>query len=200
MRLTIRSLAALAVLFVPAAARAADPLPSWKDGPSTTAILDFVARVTKEGGPDFVPPADRIAVFDNDGTLWSGGEKALVELVMATHAGMTSDEFDAVAREWLATARHPRFKRPYTDLVYQPMLELLAYLRANGFKVYIVTGGGVEFVRVIVTGGGWTGKATQATLPGCPCRHTPGARRPSACTCSPSTSWPTRPGPWPWAR
>ncbi len=169
----------------------ADPLPSWNDGPAKKAVLDFVARVTKEGGPDFVPPAERIAVFDNDGTLWSeqpayfqaafvndrvkaladkhpewkekqpfkgvlegdlkavlaGGEKALVELVMATHAGMTTEEFETTVKDWLATARHPKFKRPYTDLVFQPMLELLAYLRQSGFKTYIVSGGGIEFMR-----------------------------------------------------
>jgi phosphoserine phosphatase len=150
-----------------------------------------VARVTREGGPDFVPRPARIAVFDNDGTLWSeqpmyvqlafaldrvkalapqhpewkeqepfrsalagdlqaiaaGGERALLELILATHTGMTTDEFSAVVAAWLRTARHPRFGRPYTELVYRPMLELLAYLRANGFKTFIVTGGGVEFVR-----------------------------------------------------
>jgi phosphoserine phosphatase len=171
--------------------RVADPLPSWNDGPAKTAIIQFVERVTKVGGPDFVPPAERIATFDNDGTLWSeqpiyfqfafaldrvkalapqhpewktqqpfkavldgdmkalvaSGEKGLVELVMATHTGMTTDEFAKTAADWLATAKHPRFKRPYTDLVYQPMLELMSYLRANGFKTFIVSGGTVEFMR-----------------------------------------------------
>ncbi|MFO0955969.1 MAG: HAD family hydrolase [Isosphaeraceae bacterium] len=168
-----------------------DPLPSWNDGASRKAILAFVARVTDEASPDFVPAPDRIAAFDNDGTLWCEqpmyvqavfvrdriramaashpewkqqqpfqavlegnrqaladlGEKGLVELVTATHAGMTADEFSSLVRDWIATARHPRFDRPYTKCIYQPMLELLAYLRANGFKTYIVTGGGVEFVR-----------------------------------------------------
>jgi hypothetical protein len=170
---------------------AADPLPSWNDGPVKKAITDFVAKVTKEGGPDFVSPAERVAVFDNDGTLWSeqptyfqfafvlhrvkavadkhpewkeqqpfkavlagdvktalaGGEKAVGALVAATHAGMTTEEFDAAVLDWLKTARHPRFDRPYTDLVFQPMLEVLAYLRANGFKTYIVSGGGIDFLR-----------------------------------------------------
>lgn len=171
--------------------RAADPLPSWNDGPSKKAVLDFVARVTAKDGKDFVPPAERVAVFDNDGTLWSeqpfyfqlafaldrvkalaakhpewkdrepfksvlagdpkaalaGGEKAVAELLAATHAGLTTDEFDAAVRDWLKAARHPRFDRPYTDLVYQPMLEVLAHLRANGFKTYIVSGGGADFLR-----------------------------------------------------
>ena len=168
-----------------------DPLPSWNDGASKKAIVEFVAKVTKEGGADYVPPAERIAVFDNDGTLWAeqpmyfqlafaldrvkalapqhpewktkepfrsvlagdlkgvmaGGEHALMELLMATHAGMSTAEFQQIVSDWLATARHPRFKRPYTNLVYQPMLELLAYLRANGFKTYVVSGGGIEFMR-----------------------------------------------------
>jgi phosphoglycolate phosphatase-like HAD superfamily hydrolase len=169
----------------------ADPLPSWNDGPSKKAILDFVAKVTTKGSESFVPPAERIAAFDNDGTLWTeqpiyvqlafaldrvkaladqhpewkekepfksilegnvkaalaGGEKAAAELVMATHAGMTVEEFHATVLDWLKTARHPRFDRPYTDLVYQPMLEVLAHLRANGFKTFIVSGGGIEFMR-----------------------------------------------------
>jgi phosphoglycolate phosphatase-like HAD superfamily hydrolase len=169
-----------------------EPLASWKDGVAKGAILDFVAQVTTPDSPSYVPPGDRIAVFDNDGTLWveqplyvqaffvfdrvrqlapqhpewqtqepfasvlqgdlesaiAGGEPALVELVMATHAGMTTDEFTAIAKDWLATAKHPTLKRLYTELVYQPMVELLAYLRANGFKAFIVSGGGVEFMRV----------------------------------------------------
>ena len=180
-----------ALTFVATGARAADPLPSWNDGTAKQSVVDFVTRVTTPGDKDFVPEAERIAVFDNDGTLWSeqplyfqlfftidrvkalapehpewkaqqpfkavlegdmkalvaSGEKGLLQLVMATHAGMTTEEFDTIVKEWLATARHSRFKRPYTDLVYQPMLELLAYLRASGFKNYIVSGGGVEFMR-----------------------------------------------------
>lgn len=168
-----------------------DPLASWNDGGAKRAILDFVAQVTTPDSPSFVPPRERIAVFDNDGTLWVeqplyvqaffvfdrikqlapqhpewqtqepfasvlkgdlkaallAGEPALVELVMATHAGMTTDEFAAIAKDWLATANHPTLRRPYTELVYQPMLELLAYLQANGFKTFIVSGGGVEFMR-----------------------------------------------------
>jgi phosphoserine phosphatase len=182
--------AALLVLAVPAGAQE-DPLPSWNDGPTKQAIIDFVAAATTEGGPDFIAPGDRIATFDNDGTLWSeqpmyfqgmfvndrikemaadnpdwatempfkavldgdtvalgaAGEKGLVELVAATHAGMTQEEFQAEVRDWIATARHPRFDRPYTDLVYQPMLEVLDYLRANGFQTWIVSGGGIDFMR-----------------------------------------------------
>ncbi|WP_287461133.1 HAD family hydrolase [Accumulibacter sp.] len=172
-------------------AQAADPLPSWNDGAAKSAIVEFVTKVTTEGTPEFVPPAERIAVFDNDGTLWSeqpmyfqlffaldrvkalapqhpewksaqpfkaalegdtktlaaSGEKGLITLVMATHAGMTPEEFQKTAKDWLATAKHPTFKRPYTELVFQPMLDLLAYLRANGFKTFIVSGGGIEFMR-----------------------------------------------------
>ena len=167
------------------------PLASWNDGTAKQAIIDFVAAVTKKGGPDYVPPAERIAVFDNDGTLWSekpayfqllfaidrikalapqhpewktqqpfkavlendikalaaSGEKGLIQLVMASHAGMTTDEFEQIVTDWLATAKHPKFKRPYTELVYQPMLDLLQYLRDNGFKTFIVSGGGIEFMR-----------------------------------------------------
>lgn len=173
------------------AAAQADPLPSWNEGRSKSAIQDFVAAVTREGTPDFVPASERIATFDNDGTLWceqpmyvqlafaldrvkalsgqhpewkhkqpfqavldndlvslaKAGEKGMVELVMATHAGMTTAEFEKIASDWIASARHPKFNRSYTDLVYQPMLELLAYLRANGFKTFIVSGGGIEFMR-----------------------------------------------------
>jgi phosphoserine phosphatase len=168
-----------------------DPLPSWNDGTSKRAIVDFVTRVTKDGGPDFVPVPERIATFDNDGTLWAekpvpfqvlfafdrvkalapqhpewrtmqpfasvlqddmagiaaGGEKGVVALMTATHAGMTTGEFEQIAKDWFVTARHPGTKRSYTDMVYQPMLELLAYLRASGFKTFIVSGGGVEFMR-----------------------------------------------------
>ncbi len=168
-----------------------DPLPSWNDGATKKALIEFVAKVTKEGGTDFVPPEERIATFDNDGTLWceqpmyfqelfafdrikamaekhpewkniepykfvlSGdlqglaatGEKGLLEIMGRTHSGMTTDEFAATVKEWMKTARHPRFKRPYNECVYQPQLELLAYLRANGFKTFIVSGGGIEFMR-----------------------------------------------------
>ncbi|HEV7317189.1 MAG TPA: HAD family hydrolase [Ensifer sp.] len=168
-----------------------DPLPSWNEGKTKSAILDFVRKVTQEGGPNFVKPAERIATFDNDGTLWAeqpayfqllfaideikqlapsrpdwkgkepfrsilagnikglvaSGEKGLLQVVAATHAGMTTSEFDQSVAKWLATARHPTKKRPYTEMVYQPQLELLAHLRANGFKTFIVSGGGVEFMR-----------------------------------------------------
>jgi hypothetical protein len=168
-----------------------DPLPSWNDGPSKAAIVGFVTKVTKEGSPDFVKPAERVAVFDNDGTLWSEqpiyiqfafaldrvralapqhadwkekepfksilagdikafaatGEKGVVEVLMATHTGLTTQEFAKIVEDWLATAKHPQTGKLYTEMVYQPMLELLAYLRANGFKTFIVSGGGVEFMR-----------------------------------------------------
>jgi len=174
-----------------AAGSAGDPLPSWNNTVAKKSILDFVSRVTEQGGADFVPPAERIAVFDNDGTLWAerpvyfqlqfaidrvrqrasdhpewktkqpfkavldgdmkalaaAGERGLLELVMATHAGMTTEEFADDVKAWLRTAEHPRFNRPYHELVYVPMLELLAYLRANDFKTYIVSGGGFEFMR-----------------------------------------------------
>jgi phosphoglycolate phosphatase-like HAD superfamily hydrolase len=169
-----------------------DVLPSWNGGPTKNAIVSFVSRVTAQGGLDFVPAERRIAVFDNDGTLWceqpvyfqlafaldriramapqhpewktkepfrsfladdrkalaAGGEKAVLDLVAAAHSGMTTDDFARIVADWLATAQHPRFKRPYTDLTYQPMVELLGYLRASGFKTFIVSGGGVEFMRV----------------------------------------------------
>ena len=171
--------------------QASDLLPSWNEGTARQSIIDFVSKVTKPGSPDFVPPAERIATFDNDGTLWSeqpmyfqlmfaidrvkvlaplhpewkvkepfasllkgdvkaalaGGEHAILEIVMATHAGNTTEEFEKIVKDWLATAKHPTTKRPYTEMVYQPMLELLAYLRANGFKTFIVSGGGIEFMR-----------------------------------------------------
>ena len=172
-------------------AQATDPLPSWNDGATKQSIMGFVAAVTREGSPDFVPASQRIATFDNDGTLWceqpiyvqfafaldrvkalapqhpewkdkqpfkavldgdmkalsESGQRGMLELIMASHAGMTTDEFERIVKEWLATARHPKFNRPYTELVYQPMIELLAYLRVNGFKTFIVSGGGVEFMR-----------------------------------------------------
>jgi phosphoglycolate phosphatase-like HAD superfamily hydrolase len=187
-----RAAAGLAMAVLLLGGCATDPLPSWNAGPTRQAIVDFVADTTTTGSPRFVPPAERIAVFDNDGTLWAeqpayfqalfvmdrvralapghpgwnteepyasvlrgdlktalaGGEKSLMQLVMATHSGMTSDEFDRVVADWLATARHARFQRPYDQLVYQPMLELLAYLRGAGYKTFIVSGGGVEFMRV----------------------------------------------------
>jgi phosphoserine phosphatase len=187
--LTTALLAALA--FNATVAHAADPLPSWNSTSPKKAILTFVKKVTKKGSPDFVPVAERIATFDNDGCLWAeqpmyfqaffifdrvkelapqhpewntkepfasvlkgdvksalaGGEHALLELAMATHAGMTTEEFEQIVKNWLATAKHPVSRRPYTEMVYQPMLELLAYLRANGFKTFIVSGGGIEFMR-----------------------------------------------------
>jgi phosphoglycolate phosphatase-like HAD superfamily hydrolase len=171
---------------------AAQTLPSWNDGPARQGIVAFVRAVTTQGGKNYVQPSERIAVFDNDGTLWAeqpmyfqllfaidrvkalapqhpewrqqepfasllkgdtkaalaGGEKAVAEIVMAAHAGLTTEAFEQVVRDWLASARHPITQRPYTDMVYQPMLELLRYLRAHGFKTYIVSGGGVEFMRV----------------------------------------------------
>jgi phosphoglycolate phosphatase-like HAD superfamily hydrolase len=169
-----------------------NPLPSWNDTATKKAIVTFVERVTQQGSPDFVPPAARIATFDNDGTLWAeqpiyfqlafaldrvkalaplhpewkdkepfasllngdlkgalaGGEAAIFEIVTVTHSGMTTVEFEQIVNNWIATAKHPVTKRPYTEMVYQPMLELLAYLRANGFKTFIVSGGGIDFMRV----------------------------------------------------
>jgi len=166
-------------------------LTSWNDGPAKKSIIEFVTKVTKEGGPDFVTPSERIAVFDNDGTLWAeqpmyfqflfmldrikaltpqhpewktqepfalilkgdvkaalaGGEKALGQLMMTTHAGMTSEEFEKIVRDWITTAKHPQTGRLFTEMVYQPMIEVLSCLRANGFKTFIVSGGGVEFMR-----------------------------------------------------
>jgi hypothetical protein len=180
-----------AVACFAAAARAADPLPSWNEGPTKQSIIEFVEKVTTEGSPDFVPVEDRIATFDNDGTLWveqpmytqlafaldrvktlapqhpdwkttqpyksvldgdvqgllAMGDKALLAIVATTHAGMTSDDFEKIVTDWVATAKHPRFKRLYTECVYQPQLELLAYLRADGFKTFIVSGGGIEYMR-----------------------------------------------------
>jgi phosphoglycolate phosphatase-like HAD superfamily hydrolase len=182
-------LGALAATFI--AARADEPLPSWNEGAAKAAITSFVGKVTTQGSSGFVPPAERIAVFDNDGTLWAeqpmyfqlffaldrikalapqhpewkdkepfasllkgdvkaalaGGEHALAEIVMATHAGLTTEEFEKVVSDWISTAKHPKTGKLYTEMVYQPMLELLAYLRANGFKTFIVSGGGIEFMR-----------------------------------------------------
>jgi phosphoglycolate phosphatase-like HAD superfamily hydrolase len=172
-------------------AHAVDALPSWNDGAAKKSVLEFVAKVTKQDSPDFVPITERIAVFDNDGTLWSeqpayvqflfaldrvkalapqhpewktkepfasllkgnvkgalaGGEPAIFQLVMATHAGMTTEEFERIVTEWITTAKHPVTKRLHTEMVYQPMIELLTYLRANGFKTFIVSGGGIDFMR-----------------------------------------------------
>lgn len=169
-----------------------DPLPSWNDGKARRTIIDFVERATKAGDAGFAPQAERIATFDNDGTLWpeqpayfqllfvfdriralapkhpewktkepfasvlkgdikaatAGGEKSIVPLLAATHAGMTTEEFAKTVGDWIETARHPATGKLYTEMAYQPMLEVLAYLRANGFKTFIVSGGGVEFMRV----------------------------------------------------
>jgi phosphoglycolate phosphatase-like HAD superfamily hydrolase len=171
---------------------AQEPLPSWNDTAPRKAIVAFVERVTKEGSPDFVPAPERIATFDNDGTLWAeqpiyiqlvfaldrvkalaplhpewqdkepfasllkgdlkgalaGGEPAIFQIITVTHSGMTTDEFEKIVSDWVATARHPKTGRLYTEMVYQPMLELLAYLRANDFKTFIVSGGGIDFIRV----------------------------------------------------
>lgn len=186
----IAVVAALSALWV-SKLIAADPLPAWNESAAKASIVAFVEKVTREGSPDFVPAAERVATFDNDGTLWAeqpiyfqaffafdrikalapqhpewkdqepyaavlrgdtkavlaGGEKGLLELIMATHAGVTTEEFEGIVKEWISTARHPVTKRPYTSMVYQPMLELLAYLRAHGFKTCIVSGGGIEFMR-----------------------------------------------------
>jgi len=193
------ALPALPVLF-PASALAdvaGDPLPSWNDTAAKKAITTFVEWVTKQGSPDFVPVDERIATFDNDGTLWAeqpmyfqllfaldrvkvlaplhpewattepfasllkgdvkgalaGGEPALMKIVVETHSGMDSVEFDRIVLDWIASARHPVTKRLYTEMIYQPMLELTAYLRANAFKTFIVSGGGIDFMRP------WTDKA-----------------------------------------
>ncbi|HWQ93287.1 MAG TPA: HAD family hydrolase [Clostridia bacterium] len=177
--------------FAAASLRAADPLPSWNETGAKKAIIAFVEKVTRQGSPDFVPVAQRIATFDNDGTLWSeqpmyfqaifvfdrikalaakhpewrekepfasvlkgdvkaalaGGEESLAQLTMATHANMSTEEFERIVTDWIATAKHPKTGRLYTEMVFQPMLELLAYLRANGFKTFVVSGGGIEFMR-----------------------------------------------------
>ena len=174
-----------------AQSQATDPLPSWNEGPSKKAIIDFVSRATREAGPDYIPVRERIATFDNDGTLWaeqpiysqflfamdrvkalsnqhpewkttqpfkaaleddlstlaSIGQHGLLAIVAATHSGMTTDEFATTVTDWITTARHPRFDRLYTEIVYQPMLELIAYMQDNGFRTYIVSGGGIEFMR-----------------------------------------------------
>jgi len=168
-----------------------DPLPSWNDGKTKSSIINFVKDVTNKNSENYVDIPDRIAVFDNDGNLWSEkpayfqlffaiervkllapehpewkneqpfksileddletfasfGEHGIIEVVMATHAGNTTEEFETIVEDWFATARHPRFNRPFTDLVYQPMLELIKYLQENDFKTFIVSGGGLEFMR-----------------------------------------------------
>ena len=195
MRTTLRTVVVVLALVVACvfatAAYAADPLPSWNDGKAKQSIVAFVEKVTTPGSPDFVPVPERIAVFDNDGTLWceqpmpvqvqfaldrvkalapqhpewkdkepfaslmkgdvktafAGGERALMELLAVTHTGMTSEEFTQVVKEWIATAKHSTTGRRFLDMTYQPMLEVLSYLRANGFKTFIVSGGGIEFMR-----------------------------------------------------
>ena len=190
-RLSLTSIVSVVLALAMSVAHAADPLPSWNEGASRSAIIEFVTKVTAEGSPDFVPEPERIATFDNDGTLWAeqpmyfqllfaldrvkalapehpewktkepfasllkgdakralaGGEHAALEIVMATHAGTTTAEFAKIVKDWIATARHPTTRRPYTGMVYQPMIELLDYLRENGFKTFIVSGGGIEFMR-----------------------------------------------------
>jgi phosphoglycolate phosphatase-like HAD superfamily hydrolase len=190
--LRLLAIAMLASLVPAMSTQAADPLPSWNDGPAKTAIIEFVMATTDTGSPKFVPPQERIATFDQDGTLWvehpmysqvmycldrvpavvaakpalrdvepfktvlSGNREAMARLSMpdlekileATLTGMSVDEFKAEVKKWLATAKDPRWKRPHTEMTYEPMLEVLQYLRANGFKTYIVTGGGQDFVRV----------------------------------------------------
>jgi hypothetical protein len=189
--LALSHLSVLALISFGISAQGADPLPSWHDTASKQAIFNFVDAVTRPGSPDFVPASERIAVFDNDGCLWSeqpmyfqaffvfdrirqlapqhpewqrqepfasvlkgdlksalaGGEHALIEMAMATHAGTTTEAFEEIVAEWIATARHPKTGRLFTEMVFQPMLEVLAYLRANGFKTFIVSGGGIEFMR-----------------------------------------------------
>jgi len=184
---------AIFAVFVCGVANAADPLPSWSEGPAKKSILEFVAAVTDKNGKDYVAPAERIATFDHDGTLWveypmytqilfafervkklapqhpewktkqpfkallagdmktvgASGAKGIMEIMMATHSGMSAAEFDKEVSDWLATTKQPKFKRPYTELIYQPQLELLAYLRTNGFKTFIVSGGGMAFMRPI---------------------------------------------------
>ncbi len=190
-RTNLIALATLIALAMALAVEAAEPLPSWNAGPAKASIVQFVTKVTQDGSPDFVASAERIAVFDNDGTLWAeqpmpfqaffvfdrvkalapqhpewqaqqpfasvlkgdvrtalaGGERALGQLFMTTHAGTTVEGFEKIVGDWIATAKHPKTGRLLTEMSYQPMIELLAYLRANGFKTYIVSGGGIEFMR-----------------------------------------------------
>jgi hypothetical protein len=181
----------ISLLLFPLVAFAADPLPSWNNGPTKKSIIEFVDKVTKPGSPDFVPIPERIATFDNDGTLWceqpipvqlyfaldrvkalapqhpewktqepfasllkgdlhaalAGGDRAILQLFMATHSGMTTTEFEQIVKDWIATAKHPKTGKLFTEMTYKPMLELLAFLRAHGFKTFIVSGGGIEFMR-----------------------------------------------------
>lgn len=190
-RFTALALGFVLVFGRPATAQTVDSLPSWNEGKARQSIIEFVEKVTDKGSPGFVAPAERIAVFDNDGTLWAeqpmyfqllfaldrvkelapqhpewkdkepfasllkgdvkgalaGGEHAIIEIIMATHVGNTTEQFEKLVMDWIATARHPETGKLYTEMVYQPMLEVLAYLRANGFKTFIVSGGGIEFVR-----------------------------------------------------
>jgi phosphoglycolate phosphatase-like HAD superfamily hydrolase len=192
--INLARVAAVTLIAVPwtASSLAQQVLPSWNDTATRKAIVEFVERVTTHGSPNFVPEAERIATFDNDGTLWAeqpiyfqlafaldrvkalapqhpewkdkepfasllngdlrgalaGGEAAIFQIVTVTHSGMTTDEFEKIVQDWITTAKHPATGRPYTEMVYQPMLELLAYLRANGFKTFIVSGGGIDFMRV----------------------------------------------------
>jgi hypothetical protein len=209
-------------------AQTTDPLPSWNDGKATQAIVDFVAKVTKEGSPDFVPAAERIATFDNDGTLWAeqpmyfqllfaidrikelapqhpewkekepfksvlagdvkaafaGGVKSLIEIVAAGTTDMTPDEFYQLVNTWAATAKHPTTGRLYTEMVYHPMLEVLAYLRANGFRTFITSGGGVEFMRAFAgtsAGGRLPRSATLTAICRCCSGRVPVRARGSAC-------------------
>ena len=180
-----------AATLVAARAFAQDPLPSWNDTAPKRSIIQFVEQVTKAGSPSFVPAPERIATFDNDGTLWAeqpmyfqfffvvervkamapqhpewkttepfasllkgdmkgvaaAGDKGMITMLAATHSGMTTDEFDKTVSAFISTAKHPKSGKLLTGMVYQPMLELLAYLRANGFKTFIVSGGGIEFMR-----------------------------------------------------
>ena len=191
LRLAAVTVATLATFAFAGPSSAADPLPSWSDTGPKKAIVEFVGKVTREGSPDFVPVPERIATFDNDGTLWAeqpiyaqvfflvdqvkamaprhpewktqepfasvlkgdlkavtaNGEAGVAALLVATHSGMTTDEFSRSVSDWIATAKHPKTGQPFTAMVYQPMLELLDYLRANGFKTFIVSGGGIEFMR-----------------------------------------------------
>ncbi|ADJ29577.1 HAD family hydrolase [Nitrosococcus watsonii] len=190
-KLSPMGIASVVLTLAMTVAHATDPLPSWNDGEAKSAIIEFVQRITRKNSPDFVPEPERIAVFDNDGTLWAeqplyfqlifaldrvkalapkhpewkskepfasllkgdvktalaGGEHAALEIMRATHAGTTAAQFEKIVKTWIATARHPTAGQPYTNMVYQPMLEVLGHLRAHGFKTFIVSGGGVEFMR-----------------------------------------------------
>ncbi|MBC2601567.1 HAD family hydrolase [Puniceicoccus vermicola] len=192
MKIADKTITSLLPILLVASALRADPLPSWEETPAKTEIIQFVESTTDPESDSYVPPAERIATFDNDGTLWSeqpmysqlffifdrvnelapkhpdwktqepfasvlkgdyakalsGGDKAIMELVAATSSGMTSEEYSDAVRDWIKTAKNPEKKMLYTDMVFQPMLELLTYLRAEGYKTYIVSGGGIDFMRV----------------------------------------------------